>query len=479
MPAPSACGRMWLLLLITAVVAPIGVLLQLYQPWPSENGIGSDGQSGRPADQIALIEQLSHIQGEVTRWLSDEGVRSAGQSRKAVDQSTFIDQLSHIQGEVAALLSKVGGGTPVNQNTNSHDQMAMHFVGAGVSAIPPSAHPTLSPAVETAGGQHASVGPELERVDATSTIRREETHGLLRRSSHAEHRPIDISSFHKRGFVYVQSVFPKDVIDSFASKIDSYVKNRGKMAQQFAGGAVIPDFRKDPYLADIFEAVHTNEKVHAAMRQIFGGRMGHGKGQYRFLSHNDIGMNVKSAWHKDRLSGIYRGYESHSPWDVVDGEEMRVVKVGMYLQDHSNPWDHTALRVVTGSHNVSQIPGEKFNIRFLHPSKGDVIIFDQRITHGGQGQRSQQDHVAADEMNTTGPGEMLGMSGRRIMMQLGYGWNNRHSDDFETGTVMRQRLFQSDECGHNGYSPCARRVVQADFKKRGIRYECDNAAVCP
>jgi len=355
--------------------------------------------------------------------------------------------------------------------------------------LPPSTNPALSMPLGTKEGQTASerlakldqapwrpATPELENP-ITGGL--EAVRGMIRQSSRVEHEPIDMESFLQQGFVYVRNVFPRDVIEAFASKIGSYVSNRGKMAQRFAQDAVIPDFRKDDYLADIFEALHTNSRVHAVLQQIFGGAMGPGKGQYRFLQDNDIGVNVKSAWHKDRLSGIYRGYERHSPWDVVQGEEMRVAKVGVYLQDHSNPRDHTGLRVVTGSHNISRIPGEKFDIRFLHPSVGDVIIFDQRLTHGGQGPHSPQDHIAPDEMNTTGPGEILSRGGQRIMLQLGYGWNNIHSDDFETGTVMRQRLFQSDERGHNGYSPCALRVAQADFKKRGVQYACNNAAACP
>merc|ERR1712048_727282 len=96
---------------------------------------------------------------------------------------------------------------------------------------------------------------------------------------------------------------------------------------------------------------------------------------------------------------------------------------------------------------------------------------------------------APDELNTTSIWERfmesLGResgtvtSGTRILLQLGYGWNYVHSDDFETGTLMRQRLFQGEECGHNGYSDCALRVVQDDFKKRGISYACNDAADCP
>lgn len=289
----------------------------------------------------------------------------------------------------------------------------------------------------------------------------------------------DSEHYHKHGFVYVREAFPPSMIDDWAVKIQSYVRNHGKLSHPFAQGAVIPDFMKDPFLSGIFEAVHTCAKLHAVLARIFGDVMGNGPGQYRFLSHNDIGVNVKSTWHKDRLSGIYRGYEKHSPWDIVNGETMRVVKVGLYLEDHSQPRDHSALRVVRSSHTVPVIPKEKRNISFLHPAKGDIIIFDQRITHGGQGPLSTDDHVFAEEANTTGAGEILTKSGRRILLQIGYGWNNVHSDDFEMGTKMRQDIFQSPVCNYAGHSPCALKLVQDDFRRRGIRYSCDDAAVCP
>lgn len=290
----------------------------------------------------------------------------------------------------------------------------------------------------------------------------------------------DAEHYHKHGFVYVREAFPPSVIDDWAAKIQSYVRNHGKLSHPFAQGAVIPDFMKDPFLSGIFEAVHTSQRLHAVLARIFGDVMGNGPRQYRFLSHNDIGVNVKSTWHKDRLSGIYRGYERHSPWDVVDGEIMRVVKVGLYLEDHSQPRDHSALRVVRSSHTVPLIPKDKRNISFLHPAKGDIIVFDQRITHGGQGPLSKDDHVFAEEASTTGAGEMLTTpSGRRILLQIGYGWNNVHSDDFEMGTKMRQDIFQSPVCSYNGYSSCALKLVQDDFKRRGIHYRCNDAAVCP
>merc|ERR1711879_376845 len=121
----------------------------------------------------------------------------------------------------------------------------------------------------------------------------------------------------------------RHLVDELAAKIENYAKGNGKMAQSFAGGKVIPDFRLDAHLADVFELVHGSPKVHAALKQIFGQGMGVERGQYRFLSHNDIGVNVKSVWHKDRLSGVYRGYETQSPWDDGTDGNMRVVKVGV------------------------------------------------------------------------------------------------------------------------------------------------------
>lgn len=85
----------------------------------------------------------------------------------------------------------------------------------------------------------------------------------------------------------------------------------------------------------------------------------------------------------------------------------------IYLEDHSN--DNNALKVVSKSHMEREIITDKF-IQ-LKPKLGDIVIFDQRITHTGA------DNVYEDD---------------RILLSFGFGKNNIFTDNFEKGTVIRQ-----------------------------------------
>ena len=73
------------------------------------------------------------------------------------------------------------------------------------------------------------------------------------------------------------------------------------------------------------------------------------------------------------------------------------------------------MKVVPGSHLTSKINPEGY-IQ-LNPKIGDVIIFDQRITHRGM------------EKQVKYP---------RILVSFGFGKNNIFTDNFEKGTIIRQ-----------------------------------------
>jgi len=241
----------------------------------------------------------------------------------------------------------------------------------------------------------------------------------------------------------------------------------------------MPDFVKDPHMADVFELIHTSPKIHLALEWIFGSKQGTAKHEYRYIQHNDIGLNIHtSEWHKDRLNGPVRGYEIHDPWSVVDGQRYQIVKVGMYMEDHEDPWDHTALRVMPGSHNATEIPRSK-TVKFLHPAAGDICIWDQRISHRGQGVRPSYEQLVPEQKNTSGRKELLDSSATRILLQMGYGMNNIHTDFFERGTVMRQELMYSPDC-NGAYNSCALAKVHADLKKHGwYREKCFGYKTCP
>ena len=114
------------------------------------------------------------------------------------------------------------------------------------------------------------------------------------------------------------------------------------------------------------------------------------------------------------MNGSYASYETSDIWSITEsGEKHEVVKVLIYLEDHAN--DSDGLKLVPGSHLQREIDPKGF-IQ-LRPKSGDVIIFDQRITHRGMDRQ---------------------LPSPRILISFGFGKNNIFTDNFEKGTIQRQ-----------------------------------------
>lgn len=213
-----------------------------------------------------------------------------------------------------------------------------------------------------------------------------------------------IKNFRENGFVLLNNLFTKDEINVFKSEVLNYNKNNKTISN--SGGITIPDFIKYKEFNKTSQ-IRNNNKIHKVLKEIFNGD------NYRFCSHNDIGVNRIVGWHKDKLNGVYSKYETVDIWSEVNGEKHEIVKVLIYLQDHSN--DNDALKIVPKSHLVKNINTKGF-IQ-LKPSIGDVLIFDQRITHRGMDKQ---------------------VKGIRILVSFGFGKNNIFTDNFEKGTITRQ-----------------------------------------
>lgn len=213
-----------------------------------------------------------------------------------------------------------------------------------------------------------------------------------------------IENYRKNGFLLVKNIFTQSEIQEFKDEILTFSKNN-KMIQN-AGGITIPDFIKYKDLRKTGE-IKNHKQIHKVLREIFGGD------NYRYCSHNDIGINRIVGWHKDKLNGTYSKYETVDIWSEYNGERHKIVKVLVYLQDHSK--NNDALKIVPKSHLVKNIDTKSF-IQ-LKPNIGDVLIFDQRITHRGMDKQ---------------------VKGSRILVSFGFGKNNIFTDNFEKGTVARQ-----------------------------------------
>ena len=76
------------------------------------------------------------------------------------------------------------------------------------------------------------------------------------------------------------------------------------------------------------------------------------------------------------------------------------------------------LTLIEKSHLIPEIIVDEANKKYINSSLGDVIIFDQRITHRGQ----NNNYSNID----------------RILISMGFGKNNIFTKEFEEGTKKRQ-----------------------------------------
>jgi len=216
----------------------------------------------------------------------------------------------------------------------------------------------------------------------------------------------DLEKYNKDGYIICEDIFTCEELDASAKEIRTYCKeNPSKIFR--AEGISIPDFLGS-HVLPITHKFKDSVKVHKVLEKIFGGSE-----NYRFCGHNDIGVNRVVGWHKDKLNGDVEKYQVHNIWEPHEGEKHEIVKVLTYLEDHTN--DNDGLKVVPGSHIKSDVNGS--GAIQLRPKKGDVIIFDQRITHRGQERQSKDS---------------------RILVSMGFGKNNIFTDEFEKGTMVRQ-----------------------------------------
>ena len=207
-----------------------------------------------------------------------------------------------------------------------------------------------------------------------------------------------------QGYIILNNVFTKEELATCENEIKHYIRNNSTFKN--AGGISIPDFikKKELYKTSLLK---DNKKIQTALLDIFGSD------NYRFCSHNDIGVNRICSWHKDKLNGVVEKYQTINIWEEHNGEKHEIVKVLIYLEDHNA--NNDGLKLVPKSHLTSKINPQGW-IQ-LKPKIGDVIIFDQRITHRGMEKQVKYS---------------------RILVSFGFGKNNIFTDNFEKGTIIRQ-----------------------------------------
>jgi len=232
----------------------------------------------------------------------------------------------------------------------------------------------------------------------------------------------------ENGYAHVPGLLNRSDVQGLRNIADDYCYGSSRKALPLAyGGYSVPGFMDIPE----FEAARwlpEDPRLHRLLRATFDGE------DYRFASHNDVGCDFVGVWHKDVLRGDVAEYQECDIWSPDEGGERHdIYKVMFYLQDHLH--DEQALKVIPGSHILRRTPWETGYVA-LHPSMGDTVIFDQRLSHAGN-----------TYYDAFGPG--------RLFIQVGFGRKNRFTDQFERGTIARQQKLQT-------------RMLQSNPQQRGL-----------
>ena len=204
------------------------------------------------------------------------------------------------------------------------------------------------------------------------------------------------------GYLIIDKVFSHQEIEEMRNISLDYFHNCGGFRDNT--GRAKPDWIKDQKLSKIREIIES-KNVENIIQDLIGEPVS-------FIGHNDLHVNRNVNWHKDRLNGAAREYEIHNPWSEVDGQTMKIYKVNIYLQDHSDNDD--GLMIKEQSHKFENL--DHGSVRFLRPPAGSIVVFDQRITHRAQWSGGYN----------------------RLLICMGYGVKNCFFHEFEKGTQYRQ-----------------------------------------
>jgi hypothetical protein len=204
------------------------------------------------------------------------------------------------------------------------------------------------------------------------------------------------------GYCIVDGVFSLQEVDKMRNISLEYFNNSGGFRDNT--GRAKPDWINDNNLSILKQIVYS-KNLETLIRDLIGESV-------NFVGHNDLHVNRNVNWHKDRLNGAARKYEVNNPWSELNGQVMKIYKVNIYLQDHSN--NNDGLMIKKGSHKFENL--EKGETVILKPKIGSIVVFDQRITHRAQWSGGYN----------------------RLLICMGYGVKNCFFDEFQKGTEYRQ-----------------------------------------
>lgn len=207
------------------------------------------------------------------------------------------------------------------------------------------------------------------------------------------------------GFIILRNVYDTDTLQKCRHDILTYIHDNPTGALKCDQGISITNFVNINALSNV-KYLKDSANLHNVLKDIFNGD------EYRYCHHNDIGVNRIVGWHKDKLNGPYAKYETTDIWSTYNDTRQEIYKVLIYLQDSEG--GHGP-QLVPKSHKTKEISGNgSIN---LDLKMGDILIFDQRISHRGANIQAKSD---------------------RILISFGFGKNNIFTENFEKGTIARQ-----------------------------------------
>lgn len=218
----------------------------------------------------------------------------------------------------------------------------------------------------------------------------------------------EINNLKVNGYIIIRNFYNTSDIIKMRNIIIDKMINKKNMLNLGNNSGSKPDFLRDSMFKDLIPLLKLND-IHNIMKSIFNA-------PFHLCYHNDIGINRIVNWHKDTLNNQYKIYQKKNIWLEHEGEKHEIYKFLIYLQDHST--NNNGLQLIEKSHLNPSINITIENKKYINSSVGDIIIFDQRITHRGQ----FENYNKID----------------RILISLGFGKNNIFTKEFEEGTQKRQ-----------------------------------------
>ena len=206
----------------------------------------------------------------------------------------------------------------------------------------------------------------------------------------------------KTGFTTLRGVFSPSEIALFREQALKFFSQGGGFPD--STGRAHPDWIKTSQLKTMY-AIWSSKNIPGLISKLIGQKV-------EFIGHSDLHLNRNVGWHKDRLNNEAKKFELNNPWEVCNGETMKIYKANLYLQAHDDNYDGLIVR--EGSHLTETMDDGEVSV--IHPSIGDVVVFDQRITHMAQWSGGYD----------------------RLLICMGYGVNNIFFEQFKKGTEFRQ-----------------------------------------